>query len=322
MKLLRNLRAFSQNRLLQKSITTGLSIAVWLFIGYTLVVSWAEAEYYFQRITPQFLIGTILLYFCAFSLNAAGWSWMIQRLSGCSDLNHNLWVYFYSMLVRRLPGSWWYLLSRTQMNQRRGITKRITLIASGYELTLLIVASMIVATISMLLISQPSLAFLIGIGLFVAAFLGIHHIFRFIVKISTRTHVERHSGIHFYELAIWILLYCLSWISSGLALTCLIQAMYVLTIPQVVWIVGAWALSGGISAVMVILPIGGGLRDVSLVALLSSSALLGLPLALAVPCAIMMRLLLLFGQCICAGLGMLLLYLFRTWTAWRHTSVP
>lgn len=296
---------------LKRSISFGALLAVYALVIFVIASSWHEAVAYIRQIRVEFLIGAFLCYLFSFLLHAAVWNLVISYMSGYADTIHHLWVFCYNVLIRRLPGSWWYVLGRTEMNQSQGISKRITLIATLYEFTLLVGSSVVVLIATLAFIYRPILLLPVGLALFIGFALSVRSIFQFVARRHLQEQVVTLPAIRLRQVIVWLALYSLSWLSGSLILILVIQSVFALTFIQMAWLVAIVSLSSGIGVLASSLPIGGWGRDISIVVLLSKPEIIGLPVALAIPSALVLRLYLIAGDCICASCGLGVLYIFR-----------
>lgn len=297
---------------LKRWISITALLAVYALVILVIASSWHEAVAYMQQVRVEFLIAAFLCYLFSFILHAIVWNLLINRLSGNGDTIHHLWVYCYNVLIRRLPGSWWYVLGRTEMNQSQGISPKTTLIATLYEFTLLLGSSVVVLVASLAFIYHPVLLLPAGLALFTGFSLSVRSIFRFVARRHLREQEDKLPAISLLQVIIWVTLYSLSWLSGSLLLILVIQSVYALTITQMAWLVAIMTLSTGIGVIVSSLPVGGWGRDISLIVLLSKPELIGIPIALAVPGALVLRLYVIAGDCVCASCGLGILYLIRS----------
>ena len=75
------------------------------------------------------------------------------------------------------------------------------------------------------------------------------------------------------------------WVGGGLVLYVAINSLYALSLKDLPAVIGVWALSGLISTVVLVTPVGVGLRELTLSVLLGSL----IPAPLAVIVALLMR---------------------------------
>jgi hypothetical protein len=208
------------------------------------------------------------------------------------------------------------------MNQTQGISPKTTLIATLYELTLLLGSSVVVLVASLAFIYRPILLLPVGLALFIGFSLSVRSIFRFVARRHLREQVDRLPIIRLRQVVVWVALYSLSWLSGSLLLILVIQSVYALTVAQMAALVAIMTLSTGIGVIVSSLPVGGWGRDISLIVLLSKPELIGIPVALAVPAALVLRLYVIAGDCVCASCGLGILHCIRLVRSKRAKPAP
>jgi len=97
----------------------------------------------------------------------------------------------------------------------------------------------------------------------------------------------------------WLLFYFLIWMVGGVALYLMIISFYPLNFIGLPNVIGAWCLSGSVAILMVFLPVGLGLRELTLGLLLSSI----LPPGISALIAILSRILFTIFEIVLAGIA-------------------
>jgi hypothetical protein len=250
-------------------------------------------------------IGYALLFFLLdFGLSLYAWHLLVSKYGGFNNFKINTKISLQSNLARRIPGSFWYVASRAVMYEELGITKRTTSMLSALEMIFFIVSGGLVSlvTIPFWFSRQDSsqitnqvlwLAILLPIGL-----LLVHpKVFQALWKRITRE--EPFIEPKLSDTSIWLGMYLGTWLLGGLVLYSLIRVFTELPAGELVMVIGIWSLAGTISLVGFITISVFGLRELSLVLLLST--ILPLPLALII--AVAVRLLWLSGELLSALLS-------------------
>jgi len=250
---------------------------------------------------------SLLLY--PLSLVAQAWAWgtMIARLGRVTSGWHDLEIYAYSHLMRRLPGAMWYLAGRTASYRERGIGAGVTLAASGLEwLLLLFVAAALSFGLSLKghfswLVSLAALALLVlalSCGLQALAS-GQERTWlpgfarRWLANLSAAA-IPRRT-----DLALWTAIYTLAYAVGGLILYLLTRRIFPESDLNVLRAISIWSLAGGIGALTsMIIPAGMGIRELTLTALLTP----GVPLSGALLIAAVLRLLFIVADLLWGGL--------------------
>jgi hypothetical protein len=105
--------------------------------------------------------------------------------------------------------------------------------------------------------------------------------------------------LRYIHTIVWLLSYFLVWIVGGVALYLMIISFFPLNISGLPTVIGAWCISGSVALLMVFLPVGLGLRELTLGLLLSSI----LPPAISAVIAILSRILFTIFEIILAGIA-------------------
>jgi hypothetical protein len=92
-------------------------------------------------------------------------------------------------------------------------------------------------------------------------------------------------SFRYSDLLLWLIIYSLVWIGGGLVLYVAINSLYALPLAHLPAVIGIWVLSGLIPTLILVTPVGLGLKELTL------SVLLGhlMPPSLAVIVALFVR---------------------------------
>jgi hypothetical protein len=167
-------------------------------------------------------------------------------------------IYFKVLVLRRLPGGVWHWVGRTALySETTHVPPRAILLANFLEWILLFLTACIIAVWGS---SQITVYLKFPIAMI---FLGVA------IFMATRWKSKSKSaGVQFGESILWVSLYTVSWILGGLVILAFVKASgggAVITWWEATWI---WALTGGSSLLVIIVPTGLGIREIALVLLL------------------------------------------------------
>jgi hypothetical protein len=166
-------------------------------------------------------------------------------------------IFFKVLVLRRLPGGVWHWVGRTALySDITQVSPRAILLANFLEWILLFLTACVIAVLGS---SQLSLEFKIPLAVFI---LGVA------IFLATRWKSKnKPAGVRFGESILWIGLYTTSWILGGLVVLAFVKASggVGITWLEATWI---WALTGGSSLLVIIVPTGLGIREIALVLLL------------------------------------------------------
>ena len=217
-----------------------------------------------------------LIYFVALALAVWAWGNMMNRITSPLPWRTHWYIYTVTNITQRLPGSLWHVAGRTVLYHQRGIARRGVALVSGLQIALIMMSG---ALVSLLL--WPTIAShfdgpwqgvlpLIGGTLFGAIVLLHPASWRRVRQISGGE--GQGEGVQPFSSKdglIWLLAYGVIWLLGGLNVVFLANALYPL--PLSVWpaIIAAWVFSSLLGLLIMILPSGLGVTELSLTLLLS-----------------------------------------------------
>jgi len=268
-----------------------LSVAAILYLIVLLVYSGYKVKEVAWQDYWLPVLFSIILCLISHTLQFVVWVGLIadhHRL-GWDDLQY----YARFLMLRRLPGGIWQWVGRSSMySGSEDFSSGAVITASFLEwfVLLLVGISIIVAGLQSLPLYVVIL--LSGLILGVAMFLSYQW------QSNTKTRPRR-----VFEAALWIVLYGSAWILGGAIVLILaqpgLQPAAELDLFRATWI---WTTAGSIGALIIFLPAGLGIRDISLVLLLQPY----LPTANAVVVSVLMRFILILGDTIWGLAGSLI----------------
>lgn len=205
-----------------------------------------------------------------FAIVAAAWvaemSAVGSVLPPCVHLNH----YIASHLIRRLPGTIWYILGRSYLYRQQGESIRLVTVVSSLELVLLTIAAALVAiTLWGAGFQQASspyfwmLIAVVSIGILLVHPKSSHWLLQRIGKVEV-------PQLRYSQLLLWLLLYFIAWVGSGLTFYLLAYAFTGLSRDHALFAIGAWALVGALSTLVFFLPSNFGFTELGLTLLMSA----------------------------------------------------
>ena len=95
------------------------------------------------RLLPAIL--SFVLFSIALLLAGLLWGWINRKLGSNISYFTHIQYYISSNLTKRIPGTVWYVAQRAQLYNADGIDRKFTSIASGVELTLIIISGIIIS---------------------------------------------------------------------------------------------------------------------------------------------------------------------------------
>jgi len=184
-------------------------------------------------------------------------------------------IYMQTILMRRLPGGAWHWIGRSSSYSVH------TTVGAGpvFKANIIEWLALIVTAVGVIGVFLTTLSPIVRVSLVVLSLvLGIA---LFNLWFSGRLDFGRRTLIS----VSWMIAYAGSWYMGGLILHRLIQAVYTSDIT-VVESTAIWAMAGSVSMLMIVLPSGLGIRELSLTFLLQSHV----PISVAILTALLIRL--------------------------------
>jgi hypothetical protein len=253
-------------------------------------------EVQWQRYWLPFVL-SILIYLASLLIQFTVWSRLVSFHHRTSW--RDLAIYFRVLLMRRLPGGVWHWVDRTAMyTGTTSVPAKVVMLANFLEWTMLLLLAGAFASLGWLNWA-PWLRLSLAMTLIAAAlYLGV-----------AWQPTGRRGLWRMIESLFWVILYTLAWMAGGLILYLFVHTAQAgmdlnsagyqpLSYLRSVW---AWAIAGGSSQLMVFIPAGLGIREITLTWLLSPN----LPLPSILLVAIVIRLTYALADVVWGALGML-----------------
>jgi hypothetical protein len=230
------------------------------------------------RIFPAFL--SFMLFSIALFLAGLIWGWIVRKLGSKINYSTHIQYYISSNLTKRIPGTIWYVAQRAQLYDAEGVDMKFTSIASGVELTLIIVSGII---ISLLLALRILIDYKIGLWLFIGAFIiGTIIIHPRVLAFIFRKLKVKAPRLEYRNIIFWLLSYIVLWILGGVVLFCIGNAITSIPIEHIDYIIGSWALVGILSTFLFLSPTNFGITEIGISLLLSQIMPLSVGIIIAV----------------------------------------
>lgn len=271
-----------------------LSIAV---IAQILISKWSLLTSYRWQIQPVWLLFATLFFIIDLLLASWAWHLLVARLGNYNNLRHNVKICWYANLARRVPSPVWYIASRAFLYEKVGVSKVTTSLLSTIELAFFLISGLVTTLLTLPFwvisdelanaISRSWFLFII----FPFSMLLVHPrvLEKVLQKLSRQVPAQR---LRWQDTAIWLVLYVFIWIVGALVLFSVINLFHPLSLTRLVIVIGIWALAGSVSLVGALTISGIGLREVSLILLLTQLV----PAPVNLVTAIAIRLLWLTGE--------------------------
>lgn len=196
------------------------------------------------------------------------WSGIMNALGGRVTAGSHFHYLALTNLAKRLPGTIWYVVGRSQLYARHSIPFETTSVASGVELGVSSVAGVVIS----LVFSIP-IMLRYGVSpvwLVLAAILGLG-----LVQPPTVAWVFRRLGVptqrlRYHSLLSWVGAHAVVWLLGGCMLFSIANIFSPVEIRHLPYVIGSWSLVGVVSVLLFFSPSNMGITEVGLSLLLSS----------------------------------------------------
>jgi uncharacterized membrane protein YbhN (UPF0104 family) len=263
-----------------------LSISI---LGYLVYSQWDTIKNYQWNINWILLIPIMLLYTINLFLVSHVWTLILNKLGIKGNTLAHFRNYCISNLMKRLPGTIWYVAWRAQFyKSEHGVSPKIISLASGIELAVFSIATAITAilfSLQMIILNSARFWGLIGIIIVCLIF--------FIPAVQKRLFSwagEVNSTIDSKSIIKWTIEYIVTRIIGGSMLFFVAKLFYPFEGFELITIIGIHSLVAALSLVVFFLPTNLGFTEVGISLLLSTF----IPSSIAVLIVIANRLLVLF----------------------------
>lgn len=260
-----------------KILQWAIVLAIFVFLGGIVRGHWKDLReaHFVIRFYP--FIGSILIFSFSYFIQVWAWYLITLKLGIALSIRETLESWFYSQLGKYLPGKVWLLLGRFYLYESKGKSKKLISTALYFEMVTMVLAGGIIFLFSLFLFEEASLFFQgtqIGWGIFLLlmAFLFIHP--RILQKAMNWVLIQfKREGITLsitYLDILWILSVCvLSWLIGGVGFYLFVDSIYPISPQYFLFLTGGLAISSTLGLIAVFTPAGLGVREGTLVYLLT-----------------------------------------------------
>jgi hypothetical protein len=270
--------------LVKKSFWTISTAGGALFVVYALYIGRREFSLHEWSIEYQYLVPSFAAYSVALIMVAATWSWILKSLGVTLPFKRNIKLHLFTAVTRQLPTIIWSVGSLLFLYERDGVPKRVTsaailleralLTLSNVALCLLILPAIPAAHIPQARVIPLLLLPLLVVFLRPAVLIGLLNLL--LTRLGRPPVV---LSLPRRQATLWCALYAAAWGLGGVFLYLSVVAIYPSAITYPLEICGAWLLSGLVSTLRVVFPVGMW-REISLAYLLAF--IMPLPAALVI----------------------------------------
>jgi uncharacterized membrane protein YbhN (UPF0104 family) len=254
-----------------------------------LAVNWDTLTTWEWRVRPMPLVISFVAYVVALTTAILAWGQIMNTLGSPVPWRQHVRIYCITNLARRLPGALGHVAGRVILYDDKDTTSRsVIVVGSGLELILTALSGLSLGLLvwpgAVKRFSQP--IWIVG-GIALGLLIVHPRVIRtLLARLGNGT--KAIDRLRYRRILGWLSIYGTIWLAGGIVLFALIEAIYPIPLEWLPRVVGAWSLSGMIAIVTAILPVGLGLRELTLGLFLASF----LPEGIAIVIAILSRLIL------------------------------
>jgi hypothetical protein len=269
-------------------VTTVFSLLIMLW---GLAWGWRDLLHYRWDFAWLPLVASSLFYALAHGLSMSGWVMIMRTFRVRSTWKQDAKFFIYSWMARRLPTPAPYLASRLLLYERIGVAKRIISVGMLWENMLLIAANALLFFVLLpftpLLNTQlrvlPALLAVVAMLPFVLRPTLLARLVNWLLARMGKAPID--IVIPPGRVALGLLIYAGVWLSGGLILFLVIRAVHPLDWTLLPMVMQSWMVSGLVAYIVFFAPMGFGVRELTLAAMLS----LMIPLSAAIVIVLLVR---------------------------------
>ena len=267
------------------SIIFVISILAWLIFS-----QWDALISHMINIRPAILIISFLIYSVILLLTSGIWAQIMNKLGHSVPFKKHFITFCLSALGKRLPGTIWYVGWRANLYQDEGYSTKLIVLTSGIEIVITMIAAIVVSLIfSIPMILQFNYSIIGFIIIIIASLILLHP--KINQKIFLKLNID-FSKFSYKDILIWTCGYIIIWILVGCLLFSFANFYTPVGISAVGYFIGATALTGVLSKLILFSPVHFGFGEISLSLLLAGV----MPASLAVIIAITNRIVITFFE--------------------------
>ncbi len=260
-----------------KVLQWAILAAIFVYLGKMVWGDWSEVKETSFTLRPFHLIASAIFSVLWYLIQVWAWYLITIKLRIAVSLPETLMSWFYSQLGKYLPGKVWIFLGRYYFYDSKGKSRKALTAALYFETVTLMMGAGLVSLFSFLFFKQVKSFYLgtLSIGLipiFILAFIFLHpkvleKIFNQILRLLRKEPVAITIS---YSEVLWILGVCvLSWVAGGIGFYFFVDGVFPICSRYFLFLTGALAISSTLGLLAIFAPSGLGVREATLVYLLS-----------------------------------------------------
>lgn len=132
----------------RKAAGIAVAVALLAFMVRALHSGLADLGSYEFSLSPLRIAGAFGVFAVLFPVYGALWMYLVARFGYPLPYGRSLRVWLLSQAGRYVPGKVWFALGRIYLNEREGVPKRVTTVATAVELALVLASAVVVFAVS------------------------------------------------------------------------------------------------------------------------------------------------------------------------------
>jgi hypothetical protein len=286
---------------MRKRMPLLIGLALLTLPTYKVVQLWDEVAEYVRGGDYALLALSLLILMSYLVVVAFAWQWTLRVLGASLGWMRGARVWFYSNLMRYVPGTLWYIPGRVQLSRSHGVAVEKSSLSLVLESYFELLSGLLVGA-GALVMAFGAISVLPLAGVAVLLLLGLRPVIflRLVNAILRRIGREGITlALSYRQMVVLLLPYLASWALYGLAFWVLLLFVRVREPPSPVVTASICALSWVAGFLALPIPQGLGVREAVLTLLLSKY----MPVALASLTALLWRLCILLAEIVGAGMA-------------------
>lgn len=225
---------------------------------------------YEWRVDWYAIVAAFAAMILTFAIVASVWVAQMRAVGSALPASIHINYYVVSHLIRRLPGTIWYIAGRSYLYRQQGESGRLIAVVSSLEMILLTIG----ATLVVLMLWGTGFQQLPG-G-YLPVFAAVVLIGALLVQPSSSRWLIRRFGkvsspsLSYGQLVAWLTLYVAAWFASGMVFYLLAYAFTGLGREHLPYAIGVWAFVGALSTFVFFLPSNFGITEIGITLLMST----------------------------------------------------
>lgn len=286
----------------RRALQAAIVILMVVFFGLAIYSQLPQIQRYQWSLDPTYLSIAFVLLLLRGPTVVYGWWSTLALLGYRLPFLKAIRIGYHSALARYLPGQVWYAVSRVYLAEKEGVPRMVTLLSVGLETAFLVIGAGLVASLSLLVWRDaPIWVAVVVVALFGALIAQPELIFKVLnwgLKRLGRNAVEAKLSRTDMLKLLWP--YTVNWLHYGIMSFALTAALYPsLPLSDLPSVTGLFTAAWLVGFLIVIVPQGAGVREGTLILLLTT--LIGIPTPVATAAALLSRLWTILGEGIWAA---------------------